>query len=282
MQDDQSLLYACYVNDLNLIKDRLKAVKPTHLKQKTQETGTPLHAAALNGNVEAVDLLLSVGADMEAKNFLGDSVMLNCINKGKLEMARHLIEKGADIHKKGCQNRNALNQLVCFAWDKTFAEYLLQKGSSINETARDQSSLIEAATSFNNPEAVDFLLSHGIDKKYLNAALCWGIIHNGVSAVKLLLDKGADLNDMYAQCKGIEKSLYHTVATREGYEDMLQLLVEHGVDFTKAPDRAIVLHVDKTKLSPLDYTKEHIKKWPQRAADLTPRIKIMEQSLRKS
>lgn len=130
MQDDKSLLYACVINDLDLIKERLNGVKPAQLKKSTQETGTPLHAAAMNENKEAVDLLIAAGADMETRNFLGNNAMLTCIKAGKLEMARYLIEKGSDINKKGCQNRGALSQLILYSWNREFAEYLLNKAAT--------------------------------------------------------------------------------------------------------------------------------------------------------
>jgi len=55
MNDDKSLLYACYINDVKLVKERMENVNPTQLKKSTIEMGTPLHAAAVNENKEIVD-----------------------------------------------------------------------------------------------------------------------------------------------------------------------------------------------------------------------------------
>ena len=275
MNDDKSLLYACVINDLALIKERLINVKPAQLKKSTQETGAPLHAAALNENKEAINLLLVAGADIEAGNFLGNNAMLACIEAKKLDMAKYLIEKGSDINKKGCQNRGALSQLICYSWDKSFAKYLLEKGCLINQLARDKQSLLSDAGSFNNPEALDFLLESGIEKTYLNSGLCWAIIHNAVDAVALMLDRGASLDEMYASCKGIEKGLYHTTLTREKRGPMIKLLMSRGVDFRKTPDRAVVIGIDKTKLSPLEHARQHSKKWPD-ATYIVDNISIVE------
>ncbi|GAA0077049.1 hypothetical protein UT300005_14270 [Clostridium sp. CTA-5] len=266
MENDNSLLYACWINDIELIKEKLVDVKPSQLKKSIQETGTPLHLAAQNQNTQAVDLLLAAGADLEQGDFLGNNAMLACIKKGKLEMARYLIEKGSNINRKGCQNRNALNQLICYSWNKSFAEYLLSKGCIINATARHKETLLESAASFNNREVISFLLSNGIDSSSMNKALCWAIIYNSVDAVRCLLENGADLEDMYTNCKGIERSLYHNILAlnnRGSRMDIIKLLFGVGVDFKKTPVRAVTLGLEKTKLSPYDYAKEKLQKYPE-------------------
>ena len=37
MEDDKTLLYACYINDVKLAKKRLKNANPTQLKRSTIE-----------------------------------------------------------------------------------------------------------------------------------------------------------------------------------------------------------------------------------------------------
>ena len=52
---------------------------------------------------------------IEAGNFLGNNAMLTCIASKKLDIAKYLIEKGSDVNKKGCQNRNALSQFILYS-----------------------------------------------------------------------------------------------------------------------------------------------------------------------
>ena len=262
MNDDKSLRYACYINDVKLVKERLNNVNQTQLKKSTIEMETPLHAATTNENKEIVDLLLDAGINIEVGNHLKDSPLLTCIEQGKYEMAKYLIEKEADVNKKGCQNRHALSKLILYAWNMPFAYYLLQKGCDINQTAIDKQSLLNDAASTNNREAIDFLLANDIKKEYLNSALCWAIIHNAVGSVRLLLDSGADLHEMYTSCKGIEKGLYHIAITRKGYDKMIYLLIERGINFKAVPEKAVVVGIDKTKLSPFEFAKEKLQKWP--------------------
>ena len=280
MEKEDSLLYACWINDIELIKEKLKSVKPSHFKKSTIETGTPIHAAALNGNKEAIDLLLEAGVNIEQGNFLSNNAMLTCIENGKLDMAKYLIEKGSDINKKGCQNRNALSQLILYSWDKAFATYLLDKGCLVNATSRDKESLLGDAAAKNNTEAMNFLFEHGIDKSYMNPAMCWAIIYNATGAVRLFLQMGADLNEMYASCKGVEKSLYHDMLAlnnRGSREEMIRLLVDAGVDFKQTPQRPISVGLDKTKLSPYDYAIERSERFPELSDFISTNITLLDQ-----
>ena len=99
--DDGSLLYACHVNDMSLIQERIKGAKQKQLKQRHDNIGLPLHAAAVNENYKAVELLLSQGADLSWRNLVDNNAMLHCVVNGKLRMAKYLIERGTDVNAQG-------------------------------------------------------------------------------------------------------------------------------------------------------------------------------------
>jgi hypothetical protein len=54
-------------------------------------------------------------------------------------------------------------------------------------------------------------------------------------------------------------------------------LVGRGVDFNETPNRAVVVGIDRSKLSPLDYAKEHFQKWPD-AKYIMENINTIEQA----
>ncbi|KAK0107435.1 Ankyrin repeat domain-containing protein 16 [Cadophora gregata f. sp. sojae] len=58
---------------------------------------TPLHNAAGYGNAETVNILISAGAEIEARNFDGRRPLHMASFKGKDECARELLKAGADI-----------------------------------------------------------------------------------------------------------------------------------------------------------------------------------------
>jgi Ankyrin repeats (3 copies)/Ankyrin repeats (many copies) len=62
---------------------------------------TALHMAARRGNVPVAAALLDCGADIEARDGLGDTALRRAVNCGKAEMAAFLLSRGADVHSIG-------------------------------------------------------------------------------------------------------------------------------------------------------------------------------------
>lgn len=277
MNDDGSLLYACVANDTDLVRERVVGATPAQLKKSTQEHGTPLHAAALCGNTGTVDLLIAAGADLEAGNFVRNNPMLACIEAGELDMARYLLERGSSPTRKGLQNRGALSLLILHSWDRDFAEHLLSLGVDVNATALDKQNLLGDAAGIDNGDAIDWLLGRGIDEAFLGEALRGAVWYNAIDAVTLLLDRGADLDEMFTTAKGLGKSVYHWTATGDGRKQLLRLLLARGVDFTQAPARQISVTTGKTKLSALDYARERLEMFPD-ATEIAENIALIEGS----
>ena len=65
---------------------------------------TALHMAARRGNVELAEALLDCGAEIEARDSLGDTPLRRAVNCGKTDMAALLLARGADPHSKGSKN----------------------------------------------------------------------------------------------------------------------------------------------------------------------------------
>jgi ankyrin repeat protein len=62
---------------------------------------TALHMAARRGNVEVIRALLDGGADMEARDSVGDTPLRRAVNCNQVEAARLLLVRGADPHSPG-------------------------------------------------------------------------------------------------------------------------------------------------------------------------------------
>ncbi|HEY6411723.1 MAG TPA: ankyrin repeat domain-containing protein [Ktedonobacteraceae bacterium] len=62
---------------------------------------TALHMAARRGNVPVAEALLDCGADLEARDKLGETPLRRAVNCGKTEMVAFLLSRGANVHTKG-------------------------------------------------------------------------------------------------------------------------------------------------------------------------------------
>jgi ankyrin repeat protein len=62
---------------------------------------TALHMAARRGNVDVAEALLDCGADIEARDTLGETPLRRSVNCDKTEVAALLLSRGADRHSKG-------------------------------------------------------------------------------------------------------------------------------------------------------------------------------------
>lgn len=59
---------------------------------------TPLHIAAIRGDIENAKILLMHGADIEAKGDLSCTPLYDTVAQGHYETAKFLLEQGADVH----------------------------------------------------------------------------------------------------------------------------------------------------------------------------------------
>jgi ankyrin repeat protein len=66
---------------------------------------TALHMAARRDNAEIAEALLECGADIEARDRLGETPLRRAVNCGNVDVAALLIARGADIHSPGSKGK---------------------------------------------------------------------------------------------------------------------------------------------------------------------------------
>jgi ankyrin repeat protein len=62
---------------------------------------TALHMAARRGHVETAAALLDCGADIEARDSLGETPLRRAVNCNRTDVAALLVARGADVHSVG-------------------------------------------------------------------------------------------------------------------------------------------------------------------------------------
>ena len=99
-----------------------------------QDGSSLLHAAVLSGNLSSVNVLLSMGMDVDPRDGSLVTPLLYAVSRGHLEIAEHLIAAGADIDAKGFRHRqSALHVAVATGQTEMFA-LLLKCGANPRAT----------------------------------------------------------------------------------------------------------------------------------------------------
>ena len=154
----------------------------------------------------------------------------------RLEIARYLVERGADIHKAYCNGNpsNMLHHFCDLGGPIEAVEFLLLHGAeadiaALNKACRGQRRSVELC---------QLLLDHGapVDPPVQppsHTPLWYTCISHNVDSVKLaafLLDRGADINRMKSTASGHPASEYLGVACCASNVALAQLLLDRGAD----------------------------------------------------
>lgn len=176
-----------------------------------QDGESLLCAAARQENVQATDLLLTIGADTEQKLSDGWTPLLRVCSTGCLEAVKSLVESGADIQARTPSGLSCLS-VAAENKHRSVVSYLLkQKFCSVDDVDVAGYTLLHHVVMFNDPVATSTLISKGLDidaktqvKTFKLLYHCFGqdretpvflaIKHNCLASFKVLLNSKADLN----------------------------------------------------------------------------------------
>lgn len=131
---------------------------PEQVNARAEKGGsTPLHLAAICGHPEAANLLITKGADINAKMGMGLTPLHCAILEDSAGVVGLLIEKGADVNAATETGRTCLHFAV-IKNDQRLARLLTASGADINATANDGSSPLNLAKEKNISEMVEILV----------------------------------------------------------------------------------------------------------------------------
>lgn len=154
--------------------------------------------AVKNDEVERAKLCIKLGADVNAKDDNGMTVLMAAAIAGNTDIAELLIKAGADVNANAKNNDGLTALMYAVHYEqKDTADLLIRLGANPNATdRRNWSALSYAILTLRftyNRAIVEQLIKAGADS---DAALIWAVktVPSPSDVVKLLIELGADVN----------------------------------------------------------------------------------------
>lgn len=256
------------ISEDDIEKVRKLVASDRELNRANRRDGKSLltHAVA-RGSLQTVEMLLAFGADVNLRDYSGDSPLTSITSRVTPELVKHLISAGARINARDHSGASALMIATGVSSPKVVKE-LLDAGANVN--ARDSSgeNCLFSATRNNNPETIMLLLEAGVDVNVRNddgdnalmaaaasgsfetfrplyqrglarnllnddrrTLLMLAVSNEDSRIAKMLIEEGADV---HAKDKFGYTALL--IAVHRGSLDLLNLLVSAGADLDEKDD----------------------------------------------
>ena len=176
--------------------DRLRQLSAHPVTVKDRLDTTPLHYAALYGNVESVRILLEHGADVNARNKSEATALIYAAYN--FDKTRLLVEKGADVNAHSTSGMTPLLVAVSVHGNLATVRYLLEKGADVKPAGPIGSDALQTAALKGDAEMVRLLLQKGADPQRKDmggfTALLNAFSVTDPERVRMLVAAGSDTN----------------------------------------------------------------------------------------
>ncbi|MBI3117898.1 MAG: ankyrin repeat domain-containing protein [Candidatus Hydrogenedentes bacterium] len=219
--------HAAGAGDLRMVQ-RLIETDKSYLESPTAIGGTPLLSSIASKQVEVARYLLEAGANPDAVVIEGDTALTMAVDSGLPEMVDLLLQHGQNVNQPNpsWNNETALHRAVRKG-NLELAAFLLSRNADFNRTTRAGLTPLHAAVAAGSVDMVKLFLEHGASMEVRTpeglAPLHVAAAAGRVDVAQLLLTYGAnpDITDA-----GLNTPLH--LAARDGQVAALHLLAKAG------------------------------------------------------
>lgn len=160
---------ACWRGDIVSVKTLITQGIGIDIDTPDERGFTPLHISVARGKLEVSRYLIEKGANLEKLNMTGDSILNTAISWGYSNLVKLLLESGLNPNYRGSPEKLYPLFSACLCKELNIAELLIKHGANINitETYDDGKKWnpLEVAISSNSPELVKLLIQSGANPK---------------------------------------------------------------------------------------------------------------------
>jgi len=197
---------------------------------------TPLHLATSNGNVAIIGRLLRAGADPDARDASGETLLMTAVRSGNIDSVAALVERGAAVNAADTATQTTPLMWAVRSNSLPAAKLLIEHGATIDAATR-----VGATPAWVSPNAGGG--SHGLGiirggwpERGSRAAtpggmtaLLYAARDGRVDLARTLLDAGANVNR--AEANDITPLL---MALTNDHMAVARLFIERGADINAA------------------------------------------------
>lgn len=201
----------------------------------THDSRIYLHWAALRGNAELVQYLISKGSDMQTQDSHGSEPIVFAVSGGQKNVAVYdaFVKGGIDLKKKYKNGANLLLLGIANDTDLTIANYLVAKGLSLKVVDNDGNTAFDYAAKGGNVQVLKSLLAKGV--KPTNGALIFMSQGGRGTAASLeayqYLVEELKLDPKFASKSG---NVLHSIVRKPNQDEIIKYFLEKGVDVNQA------------------------------------------------
>ena len=243
------------VNNTNILSAAARSQEPIGMLQLMLEVGAnietsggkALEIAVTSENIEAVQFLLSYGANVNHSNSRFPTPLQRAIIRQNIELVKILLDAGSDVNTSSYKQilgisvggrtvlQSAVEERDRSGLRLEIVQILLAAGADVNAPKNGGPSILQSAICTGDEELVEILLKEGADVNNLpqgkegRSPIQAAAERGSIPLVKLLLQSGADVNDSPGRDHGRTAIQAASSATNPTME-LIDFLIDSGAD----------------------------------------------------